>query len=432
MGKVVSEVRGARYSHVKTGTLKMGNMIRVFLVMVLALCGGAGQAQDLSALTRLDATRSFIRDQGCCGLSIDLHLSQAVPYRVFTLDDPMRLVVDFREVNWGGISPAALLEGQNNASGVRFGLYRPGWSRMVVDLKGPMAVQTAGMITDPSEGEATVQLRLIPSAEVAFSAASGAPASAMWGEPRIADVPVPMVRRTGEGPLVVVLDPGHGGIDPGAETGGESEAQLMLTFARELKEVLTRAGGFTVVMTRSEDIFVPLETRVSIARAAGADVFISLHADALSVGHAAGATVYTLSETASDEASAKLAERHERSDLLAGVDLSGQDDVIAGVLMDLARLETAPRADKLADQLVIGIRDAVGKMHKRPRQEAGFSVLKAPDIPSVLIELGFLSSADDLENLSSPVWRSLAADGIRAALTAWAISDAAEAQLLRQ
>ncbi len=432
MGKVVSELREARYSHGKTGTLNMGNMIRVFLVMILAVCGGAARAQDLSALARLDATRSFIRDQGCCGLSIDLHLSQAVPYRVFTLDEPVRLVVDFREVDWGGISSAALLEGQNNASGVRFGLYRPGWSRMVVDLKGPMEVQTAGMKTDPSEGEATVQLRLIPSAEAEFSATSGAPASAMWGEPKIADMPNIMKRRTGEGPLVVVLDPGHGGIDPGAETGGASEAQLMLTFARELKEVLTRAGGFTVVMTRSEDIFVPLETRVSIARAAGADVFISLHADALSAGHAAGATVYTLSETASDEASAKLAERHERSDLLAGVDLSGQDDVIAGVLMDLARLETAPRADKLADQLVIGIRDAVGKMHKRPRQKAGFSVLKAPDIPSVLIELGFLSSADDLENLSSPVWRGWAADGIRAALAAWAITDAAEAQLLRQ
>ncbi|PHR00021.1 MAG: N-acetylmuramoyl-L-alanine amidase [Marinosulfonomonas sp.] len=410
----------------------MISMIRVFLVMILAVCGGAVQAQELSALARLDATRSFIRDQGCCGLAIDLHLSQAVPYRVFTLDDPMRLVVDFREVDWGGISPAALLEGQNTASGVRFGLYRPGWSRMVVDLKGPMAVQTAGMVTDPSEGEATVQLRLIPSAQAEFSAASGAPASAMWGEPKIADMPLVIQRRTGEGPLVVVLDPGHGGLDPGAQTGGASEAQLMLTFARELKEVLTRAGGFTVVMTRNEDVFVPLETRVSIARAAGADVFISLHADALTEGHAAGATVYTLSETASDEASAKLAERHERNDLLAGVDLSAQDDVIAGVLMDLARLETAPRAGKLADHLVIGIRDAVGKMYKRPRQEAGFSVLKAPDIPSVLIELGFLSSAGDLENLLSPEWRSGAADGIRAALAAWAITDAAEAQLLRQ
>ncbi len=399
--------------------------------MVFALCAGAVQAQEMSALARLDPARSFIRDKGCCGLAIDLHLTQAVPYRVFTLDNPMRLVVDFREVDWGGVTPQALLEGQN-ASGVRFGLYRPGWSRMVVDLAGPMLVQSAGMVTDVTEGAATVQLRMVPAAVAEFSARSGAPQSTLWEVPHMAKVPVPLRRQTGEGPLVVVLDAGHGGIDPGAEAGAQTEAQLMLTFARGLKEVLTRAGDFKVVMTRDEDVFVPLETRVSIARAAGADVFISLHADALGVGNAAGATVYTLSDTASDAASAKLAERHDRNDLLAGIDLAGQDDVIADVLMDLARMETAPRADQLADQLVIGLGNAVGGMHKRPRQEAGFSVLKAPDIPSVLIELGFLSSATDLKNLTSPKWRANAAEGIRAALAVWAASDAAQARLLRQ
>ena len=408
----------------------MSSIARIFF-MVLALWAGATQAQDLSALARLDASRSFVRNEGRGGLAIDLHLTQAVPYRVFTLDNPMRLVVDFREVDWGAGAPEAIFDA-TSASGVRFGLYRPGWSRMVVDLVTPMAVKTAGMVTDPSEGEATVQLRLVATSNQEFATRSGAPESAIWGQPEIAKVTVPIKRRTGDGPLVVVLDPGHGGIDPGAQTDGVSEAQLMLAFARELKEVLTRAGGYQVVMTRNEDVFVPLETRVSIARAAGADVFISLHADALSEGHAAGATVYTLSETASDEASAKLAERHERGDLLAGVDLADQDDVIAGVLMDLARLETAPRSGKLADQLVIGLQEALGKMHKRPRQSAGFSVLKAPDIPSVLIELGFLSSAADLENLSSPVWRGWAASGIRGALDAWAATDAAEAQLLRQ
>lgn len=409
----------------------MSSILRTFLVIIFVMLGGGVQAQDLSALARLDATRSFIRDAGRGGLSIDLHITQAVPYRVFTLDEPRRLVVDFREVNWGDVKVKELLSG-DNASAVRFGLFRPGWSRMVVDLAAPMAVQAAGMVTDPNDGEATVQLRLSAVDAEAFAANSGAPEGVQWGQPQIADVPELIKRRTGEGPLIVVIDPGHGGIDPGAEQGGQSEAELILTFARELKEVLTRSGGFTVVMTRNEDIFVPLEMRVSLARAAGADVFLSLHADALSEGRAAGTTVYTLSKEASDAASQTLAERHERSDLLAGIDLANQDDVIADVLMDLARRETAPRADKLADQLVIGIREAVGKMHKRPRQSAGFSVLKAPDIPSVLIELGFLSNPRDLKNLMSPVWRSLAADGIRNALTTWAASDAAQAQLLRQ
>ncbi|WP_456389236.1 N-acetylmuramoyl-L-alanine amidase [Profundibacter sp.] len=401
------------------------------LVVIFGLWAVAAQGQEMSALARLDASRSFITDAGRGGVAIDLHITQAVPYRVFTLDNPRRLVVDFREVNWGGVSADNLLSGVN-ASDVRFGLFRPGWSRMVVDLASPMAVQAAGMLTDPNDGEATVQLRLVASDAEAFATKAGVPQSAGWGLPKPADLPLRTKRRSLDGPLIVVLDPGHGGIDPGAEQGGETEAQLILTFARELKEVLTRAGGFTVVMTRNEDIFVPLEMRVSIARAAGADVFLSLHADALIEGQAAGATVYTLSQTASDAASQTLAERHERSDLLAGIDLANQDDVIAGVLMDLARRQTAPRADALADQLVIGIKQAVGKMHKRPRQSAGFSVLKAPDIPSVLIELGFVSNPKDLKNLKSPIWRALAAEGIRAALSAWAAADAAEAQVLRQ
>jgi len=400
------------------------------LMMTLVLWAGAAQAQQMSALARLDATRSYIRDEGRGGLAIDLHLTQAVPYRVFTLDEPRRLVVDFREVDWGGVKAADLLQG-SQASSARFGLFRPGWSRMVVDLAAPMVVETAGMVTDPNDGDAMVQIRLVASDAADFSARAGVPQTPLWGVPKNTGVIRPVARQTG-GALVVVLDPGHGGIDPGAQTGGESEANLMLSFARQLKEDLTRAGGFKVVLTRNEDMFVPLEARISIARAAGADVFISLHADALSEGRAAGATVYTLSETASDEASALLAERHDRNDLLAGVDLAGQDDVIAGVLMDMARVETAPRADHLADQLVKGLAAAIGRMHSRPRQSASFSVLKAADIPSVLIEIGFLSNPQDLKNLSSPEWRIKAASGIRAALVEWAARDAARAQLRRQ
>ena len=400
------------------------------IMMILVLWAGAAQAQQMLALARLDATRSYIRDEGRGGLAIDLHLTQAVPYRVFTLDEPRRLVVDFREVDWGGVKAADLLQG-SQASGARFGVFRPGWSRMVVDLAAPLVVKTATMVTDPNDGDAMVQIRLVASDAADFTARAGAPQTPLWGVPQSAGVTRPVARQTG-GALVVVLDPGHGGIDPGAQTGGESEANLMLSFARQIKEDLTRAGGFKVVLTRNEDMFVPLETRISIARKAGADVFISLHADALSEGRAAGATVYTLSDTASDEASALLAERHDRNDLLAGVDLAGQDDVIAGVLMDMARVETAPRADQLADQLVKGLTAAIGRMHSRPRQSASFSVLKAADIPSVLIEIGFLSNPQDLQNLSSPEWRIKAASGIRAALAEWAASDAARAQLRRQ
>lgn len=405
-------------------------MVKIIALLFAVMAGGA-QAQEMSALARLDPAASFIRDDGPDGLAIDLHLSQAVPYRVFTLDQPMRLVLDFREVDWSGVKSGALLTGER-ASGVRFGVYRPGWSRMVVDLSTPMQLKRAGMVTDPYEGEATVQLRMESVGIDEFKASTGSPDIGIWSPRPALDIAPPNKQTEGERPMVVVLDPGHGGIDPGAQVDGQIEAHLMLLFARELKELLTRSGGFDVVMTRDEDVFVPLERRISIARAAGGDVFISLHADMIREGSASGATVYTLSQSASDEASEKLAERHDRNDLLAGVDLSGQDDVIADVLMDLARLETAPRTTRLADYLVKGLRNQIGRMHKRPRQSAGFSVLKSPDIPSVLIELGFLSNPDDLQNLTTPEWRAKAAEGIRRALVIWAQNDAAEAGLLRQ
>jgi len=408
----------------------MGRIISNIAVLLFSLFASGAQAQEMSALARIDPTASFVRDQGR-GLAIDLKLSQAVPYRVFTLDNPRRLVLDFREVDWSGVSADALLSG-DLATAVRFGIYRPGWSRMVVDLAAPMVIETVEMKTNPELGDALVQLRLTAADDDEFAIRSGAINTGQWARPAIISTDQPMTRHSPDGPLIVVLDPGHGGIDPGAQHDGLNEADLMLQFARELKEVLTRSGGFKVVLTRDEDIFVPLERRVSIARSAGAHVFLSLHADSLSDGRASGATVYTLSDSASDAASQTLAERHERSDLLAGVDLSGQDDVIADVLMDMARLETAPRGDDLADQLVVGLRQSVGDLHKNPRQYASFSVLKAPDIPSVLIELGFMSSQRDLENLTSVSWRANAARGIRDALIVWAKNDAAKALLLRQ
>ena len=385
-------------------------------------------AQELTALARALPQSAGITDAGRHS-EMELMLSQPVPFRIFTLDDPRRMVIDFAEVDWRGVSGAAL-DHSARIDAVRVGSFRPGWSRMVLDLVEPLALTQAVMET--GDDGARVHMTLVPISEEGFAAGAGAPPDAQLGAgPARDDLPPPKRRQTGEGPLTVVLDPGHGGIDPGAQSGGVNEADLMLTFARELQEMLVRAGGFRVVMTREDDSFVPLEARVSVARQAGADVFLSLHADALAEGRASGATIYTLSDRASDVASQKLAERHDRADLLAGIDLSEQDDVVANVLMDLARTETAPRADRLADAMVAELSASVG-MHKRPRLEAGFSVLKAADIPSVLLEIGFLSSPADRANLTDPAWRARAAWAIRDALRTWAAEDAAEAMLLRQ
>lgn len=385
------------------------------LILLICVCALPGQAQQLSGLAKFQSEGSEIADAGA-GVQIDLGLSQAVPWRVRVLDDPARLVVDFREVDWSGL--AAMPVQSDAVVGLRAGVFRPGWSRLVLELAGPMQVTSAEMRT---EGAVGVHLRLEPATATAFAALAALPEPADWTSPQAVELPAAPKQA---GKLLVVLDPGHGGLDPGAESDGQNEKTLVLKFARELKEALLRDGDFAVVMTRDEDVFVPLETRISIAHQAGADVFLSLHADAIAEGDAVGATIYSLAADASDEASAALAERHDRDDLLAGVDLSEQDDLVAEVLMDMARTDTAPRTERLAMALEAAIKAQGLKMHRHPRQQASFSVLKSADIPSLLLELGFLSSERDRKRLDDPKWRASMAEAVVSALKAWAKQDA--------
>lgn len=388
------------------------------------------RAEELTALAQLDPAASRIGNDGD-GIAIDLAISQPVPYRLFLRDAPARLVMDFSELAFGAGPPKAI-ESAAGVTELGWGAIRPGWSRLVAVLDGPYRVVSAEERVVPG-GPAQIRVRLQPVAAEEFAQLAAAPAVAAerWSLPTAAAVVAPKRRQTGDRPLTVALDPGHGGIDPGAEAGGKVEAEITLAFARELAEVLRRAG-MRVILTRDEDVFVPLETRVSLARAAGADVFLSLHADALAEGEASGATVYELAEAATDAASARLAERHDRADLLAGVDLTGQDDLIASVMMDMARAETQPRAARLAQGLVSAIRGRGGRLHRHPIQGAAFSVLKSADIPSLLLELGFLSSPGDRARFVDPAWRSMMQEAILAALADWAVADAAEARLIRQ
>ena len=397
-------------------------IILAFGMLIWAACGAL--AQDLSALARLLPEQSAIEADGA-DLSIELAISQPVPWRVRLLDGPPRLVLDVREVDWTGVAGLARPAQLRDA---RAGMFRPGWSRLVLELDGPYQIALSEMQT--VEAGAVIRLGLTPATAEDFAYATARPEPAEWALPATADVPAPLVQ--GNGPIVVVLDPGHGGIDPGAESNGQTEAKLMLTFARELKEALLRDGRFAVVMTRDDDVFVPLEARISIARAAKASVFISLHADALAEGEAQGATIYTLSEEATDEAGQALAERHDRDDLLAGLDLTAQDDLVVTVLMDMARTQTAPRTDRLAAALETSIKAAKLKMHRHPRQTAGFSVLKSPDIPSVLLEVGFLSSSRDLQRLTDPDWRAKMVAALVAGLAAWETEDAAIKALAKE
>lgn len=408
------------------------------MALIWALTGqtvpSQAQTQGFSGLARIDAAASRIEDLASGGAMITLRLSQGVPYRLFTLNDPPRLVLDFQEVDWRGLSSESLLLGQR-VTQVQFGTYVPGWSRIVLQLAEPMAVQSAALDIDAVTAQADLRLELAVVSAEAFAAHAGAPSDPRWDLPAAEDLHAP-IKRGPDAPLLVVLDPGHGGIDPGAEVNSDGHAvvekDLILGFAVELGEVLVRSGRFQVQMTRDADYFVSLERRIALAHQAGADLFVSLHADSLSEGLAHGATVHVLSPEASDVASAKLAERHDRSDLLAGVDLSDADDRVTGILLDLARQETQPRSDALARSLVEGMANQGGPMNRRPLRSAGFSVLKAADIPSVLIEIGFLSSPRDLKNLQDPEWRAAMARGILNGLVAWREEDTTRRSLVRQ
>lgn len=402
-------------------------MIR--LMIFLAWVASPVFAQDFSALARVDAAKSQVSDLGG-GLAVDLYLSQAVPYRVFTLDDPRRLVLDFREVDWRGVSREAMLNA-DNASDLRFGPLRPGWSRMVVDLAGPVTVSEAGMQVAESTGLAVLRVVLDPASDADFAARAGAPVDAEWQALAQTDTTANAPEIV-DGPMIVAIDAGHGGIDPGAEREGVREADVVLALAIEVADAINRTGRMRAILTRDADFFVPLDERMTIARAAGVTAFISLHADALEEGGARGASVYTMSQEGLDEASERMAERHDRGDLLAGVDLQGNDDRIATVLMDLARLETEPAGLRLADALVVGLRGAGVPLNSRSRRRAKLGVLNAPDFASVLVELGFLSSKADRAALSNPISRAPMVAGIVSALTTWADAQAASAPLLRQ
>lgn len=402
--------------------------IILFLAFLWALTGIA-QAQQFNALARVEAENSRLADEAG-GVRLELRLSQGVPYRLFTLENPYRLVLDFREVDWAGLDRDAFLQ-SDQVKGALFGTYVPGWSRMVLELGGPLKVDQAELQINQATGAAFLTMLLKQTSAEQFSEYAGAPHDANWDLPQPAQIAAAPADRAGRS-LRVMLDPGHGGIDPGAEAGGTDEKTLMLLFARELRELLLRSGGFEVSMTRADDHFVSLERRIAMAHRAGADVFISLHADALSEGLAHGATVYTLDDKASDIASSKLAERHDRGDLISGVDLSGADDQVADVLLDLARQETQPRTNALAHALAEGMTQQGGPMNRRAIRKASFSVLKAADIPSVLVELGFLSSPRDLENLQSPEWRAAMTKGIHQGLVQWRADDLAKRSLIGQ
>jgi N-acetylmuramoyl-L-alanine amidase len=344
-------------------------------------------------------------------------LSRKVDQHAFTLADPYRVVVDIPQVTFR-LPPNAGETGRGLIKAFRFGLVMPGGSRIVLDVAKPVRIDKA-FVVDPTDGApARLVLDLVATDRDSFLRKI-----ALDQRFAHAQAPSPHDQQSSSGddrPLIV-LDPGHGGIDTGTKgPNGQMEKDIVLDFAKRLKEKVETAGKYRVLLTRSDDTFVPLAERVRIAREAGAALFISIHADSLphKEGDAQGATVYTLSETATDPAAARLAEQENRADVIAGVDLKDQPEDVAGILIDLAQRETKTFSLQFADKLVGTMKQTI-RLHKEPMKSAGFRVLRAPDVPSVLVELGYVSNKEDLQSLSSDGWRDHTAKGMAAAIDSY-------------
>ncbi|MCL1627458.1 N-acetylmuramoyl-L-alanine amidase [Roseibaca sp. V10] len=407
----------------------MARLRGVILSGFFLLLGAGGVLAQGGVQARVDPAASMLTATDT-GMTLRLSLSQPVPYRLRLLPNPPRLVMEFNTLDWQGLDWPAV----DGLRGFRAGHRGDGWARMVLDLGFPMLPEVVAQNVDPENGRAEVTVDLRRATLEAFEtrAADEAEFVALYSDHLLHPVAQTSASVDVSRPLRIMLDPGHGGLDPGAVRDGQSEAAIVLGFARVLREELLRQGGFEVHMTRDADLFVSLDGRLRAARDVQADLFLSLHADALPEGLATGAVVYTLSEDASDQTAEILAARHDRGDLLAGVDLSRNTDEIASVLMSVAWQDTRLRNAALADALVEGIGAAGLRLHSRPVQSGAFSVLRAPDMPSVLLELGFMSSPRDLARLQDPEWRSMMARAVADALASWRVRDSARRALLQR
>ena len=343
-----------------------------------------------------------------------LDLDKTIQFRAFALDDPYRVVIDIPQVNFR-LPVGTGTNGRGLVKAFRYGMVMPGGSRMVFDLTGPARIANATMLDAANDQPPRLVVELEEVDRPAFLQslhANGRPELKPAASESVAAIapqaaPPPKPATPADSRPVVVIDPGHGGVDNGTRSGEEMEKNLVLAFGLALRDRLEKSGKYRVVMTRSDDTFIPLDDRVKVAHSQAAALFVSIHADYLprGEGDAQGATIYTVSDKASDAEAERLAELENRADAIGGVDLREEPTEVADILIDLAQRETRTFSNRFA-RLLMGEMKGTVRMHKNPLKSAGFRVLKAPDVPSVLVELGYVSNKGDLEHLVSDSWRS--------------------------
>ena len=403
----------------------------IIFIVLLVLNSVLGPALPLSFLSSAYAqTTSPLTAKSLRLGAIEEHtrvvveFTEAVDYKLFTLSSPYRAVIDLPETKW---DIPDTIQDKGLVSGVRFGSFKPGQGRIVVDLRGPVnvhkhfllpptvAIKNHRLVIDFEPATIATFRQMKPAVSQTQTASIPAPdfqptptPQPQFSAPTGEFTPKPRPRKTRK---IIVIDPGHGGLDPGALGTRSREKDIVLAFSKELVRQLKATRRYDVYLTRSSDIYIPLRQRVQIARNRNADLFISIHADAIKKKNIRGLSVYTLSEKASDREAAALAKKENQSDIIAGVDFGDQLPEVTNILIDLAQRDTKNASVKFAESLISSAR---GKtlLLDRTHRFAGFRVLKAPDVPSVLVELGFITNRTDEKQLSSSKWRRRVATGM--------------------
>jgi len=398
------------------------------LVLLVLAAVGSGPALASEAPTAIaarvagDETRTrFVAD-----------LTAPMGFTAYVLPDPYRVVIDLPAVAFA-LPPEAGRSTLGLVSAFRFGPVGVGRSRIVLDTRGPVLIEKSFLLEPRAGQPARIVVDLVRTGEKEFAERLKAdePAALAAIEAGREVIPRPRPRPSSEaralpeeqpagrrpgGRKLVVIDPGHGGIDPGAIGSRKTkEKDVVLAYGLVLKEVLEAAGAIDVIMTRSDDRFLTLKDRVRVARENEADLFIAIHADTVRGPEARGATIYTLSEKASDAEAEALAHKENRADIIAGVRLEAESEEVTDILIDLVQRESKTHALVFAKKAVAEmspVTDFTGK----PMRSAGFVVLKAPDVPSVLVELGYLSSRHDEDQLTDPAWREKVAKAMATAI----------------
>jgi N-acetylmuramoyl-L-alanine amidase len=378
------------------------------LLLVISSAGASAAEAPLKA-------GGFKMAGNSTGMRVVLDFDREPNPHWFMLRGPHRLVIDLPDTTFM-VDPKSL-KARGLIRNVRFGALDQGTSRLVLTAKGPFAVDKLDVLADESGKGYRLAIDISATSNRKFDQAladqaqtTGATTAAGKGDRLGKPAAAPAK------PFTVVIDAGHGGVDTGAKGAhGAAEKDITLTFARELKEKLAATGKYDVHLTRDGDVFLALDERVRIARQFEADLFISIHADTINLKGIRGATVYTVSDKASDAAAQATADRENLSDMLAGIEMKQENHEVADILVDLIRRETHTYSVRFARSLIKELSPTITLINN-PQRSAGFKVLKAPDVPSVLVELGYLSNEKDEAQLLDPKWRGKAADRIASAI----------------